>query len=45
MKFLSIQFHLFHERPDREDQTAMSRAMFHKKKEKGIVFCLNGLVK
>jgi len=45
MKYHTLQFHLFHERPDREDQTAMSRAMFHKKKEKGIVFCLNGLVK
>lgn len=43
LKYHAIQFHLNHDRPDREDQTAISRAMFNLKKEKGIVFCENGL--
>ncbi len=45
MKYHAIQFHLYHERPEREDQTAISRAMFHKKRDEGITFCLNGLEK
>ena len=45
MKFHAIQFHLNHDRPDREDQTAISGAMFKLKKEKGITFCENGLKK
>ena len=43
MKYHAIQFHLNHDRPEREDQTAISRAMFNLKKEKGITFCLNGM--
>lgn len=45
LKHHAIQFHLNHDRPGREDQTAISRAMFHLKKEKGITFCVNGLTK
>jgi len=45
LKHHAIQFHLNHDRPGREDQTAISRAMFNLKKEKGITFCLNGLNK
>jgi glycosyltransferase involved in cell wall biosynthesis len=39
----AIQFHLNHDRPEREDQTAVSRAIFQDKKSKGLVFCTNGL--
>ena len=45
MKYHTIQFHLNHDRPEREDQTAISRAMFNLKKEKGITFCEKGLKK
>jgi len=45
MKFHSLQYHLYHERPKREDETAISRNMFHKKQEIGLVYCKNGLEK
>ena len=45
LKFHVIQFHLYHERPEREDQTAISRKMYHEKMELGAVFCKNGLLK
>jgi cellulose synthase/poly-beta-1,6-N-acetylglucosamine synthase-like glycosyltransferase len=45
LKFHVIQFHLYHERPEREDQTAISRKMYHEKMELGEVFCKNGLLK
>jgi cellulose synthase/poly-beta-1,6-N-acetylglucosamine synthase-like glycosyltransferase len=45
LKFHAVQFHLNHDRPGREDHTAISRAMYHTKKEKGITFCVNGLNK
>lgn len=45
MKYLSVQYHLFHERPNREDQTAISRELFEQKKAKGDVICKNGLKK
>lgn len=44
LKYHAIQFHLYHERPKREDQTAISRALYQKKKSEGITFCKNGLV-
>ena len=44
-KFKSVQFHLWHERHDREEQTAQSRAMYNQKKSEGLMFCKNGLVK
>jgi glycosyltransferase involved in cell wall biosynthesis len=45
LKYRAIQFHLFHERPNREDQTAISRKLFNKKKQEGISFCKNGIIK
>ena len=45
LKFKVVQFHLYHERPEREDQTAISRKMYHQKMEAGEVFCKNGLLK
>ena len=45
LKYRAIQFHLFHERPNREDQTAISRKLFNKKKQEGISFCKNGITK
>ena len=44
-KYHSVQFHLYHERHDREEQTAISRAIYNKKKEEGNFFCKNGLIK
>jgi len=43
MKHLCIQYHLHHERPNREDQTAISRELFKKKQAQGLTFCQNGL--
>ena len=45
LKYHSVQFHLYHERKDREEQTAISRALYNKKKEEGNFFCKNGLIK
>ena len=45
MKHLGVQYHLFHERPNREDQTAISRELFELKKAKGDIICKNGLKK
>ena len=45
LKFHVVQFHLFHERPEREDQTAISKKMYFQKMELGEVFCKNGLLK
>jgi glycosyltransferase involved in cell wall biosynthesis len=45
LKFHVVQFHLYHERPEREDQTAISRKMYHEKIQQGEVFCKNGLLK
>ena len=44
-KYHTVQYHLFHERPQREDQTSKSREIYLKKIELGEVFCKNGLVK
>jgi GT2 family glycosyltransferase len=45
MKFLLVQYHLFHERPSREDETAITRKLYDNKIKKRIVFCHNGLTK
>ena len=45
LKYHSIQFHLYHERPEREDQTAISRAMYQTKIAEGNFYCKNGLKK
>lgn len=45
LKFHSIQFHLYHERPDREDQTAISREIYFRKMKEGKFYCENGLTK
>lgn len=44
-KFHSVQFHLYHERHEREEQTAMSRALYHQKRADGLIKCKNGLTK
>jgi glycosyltransferase involved in cell wall biosynthesis len=45
LKFHVVQYHLFHERIDREEHTSISRALYNFKKEAGAFFCKNGLVK
>ena len=45
LKFKAIQFHFYHERPDREDQLQISKKMYQQKMIKGEVFCKNGLLK
>jgi GT2 family glycosyltransferase len=45
LKFHVIQYHLYHERPDREDETAISREKLNAKKAIGQVACINGLDK
>ena len=45
MRFKSVQYHLHHERPDREEQINFSKALFAAKKESGIWRCINGLQK
>ena len=44
LKFHVIQYHLFHARPDREDETALSRSLFQQKKKEGFVACKRGMV-
>ena len=44
-KHHTVQYHLFHERPQREDQTSKSKEIYLNKIEKGEVFCKNGLIK
>lgn len=43
LKHHAIQFHLDHERANREEETAISRQMFERKKGEGISFCKQGL--
>ena len=45
LKFHVIQYHLYHERPDREDETAISREKLNAKKTIGQIACINGLDK
>ena len=43
LKHHAIQFHLDHERANREEETAISRQMFERKKGEGLSFCKQGL--
>lgn len=43
LRWKAIQYHLFHERPEREEDITQSRIMFEKKKEIGYYFCEHGL--
>jgi glycosyltransferase involved in cell wall biosynthesis len=43
--FKAIQYHLHHERPDRERQIDLSKTLFIQKKEQGKWKCENGLEK
>ena len=43
LKHHAIQFHLDHERANREEETAISRQMFERKKGDGFSFCKKGL--
>ena len=43
LRWKAIQYHLFHERPEREEDITQSRNMFEKKKEIGYYFCEHGL--
>ncbi|HRO76988.1 MAG TPA: glycosyltransferase [Crocinitomicaceae bacterium] len=45
VRYRAIQYHLFHERPEREDAVSVSRELFLKKKADGLVYCVNGIVK
>lgn len=44
LKHHAIQFHLDHARVNREEETAVSRQMFERKKMEGFSFCKQGLV-
>jgi GT2 family glycosyltransferase len=44
LKLHVIQYHLYHERPDREDETAISLNLFQQKKKEGLVACKRGLL-
>jgi hypothetical protein len=39
----AIQYHLFHERPDRESEIQKSKSLFQSKREKGYFYCENGI--
>jgi glycosyltransferase involved in cell wall biosynthesis len=43
MRFKAIQFHLFHERPDRESEVSQSKELMHSKKQLGHWKCLSGM--
>ncbi len=43
MRFKAIQFHLFHERPDRESDVSKSRELMDFKKQLGHWKCLSGI--
>lgn len=43
MRFKALQYHLHHERPDREEEIAHSFEKFKRKKKEGHFFCANGL--
>lgn len=44
-RYRTIQYHLFHERPQREDQVVLSHILFCGKRENGNYRCENGIVK
>lgn len=45
VRYRAIQYHLFHERPEREDKVAISRELFHQKRDLGVFYCVNGIEK
>lgn len=45
LRWKAIQYHLYHERPEREEDITQSRLIFEKKKEIGYYFCEHGLSK
>lgn len=44
-RYRTVQYHLFHERPEREDQVAISRELYNQKKHDGKFRCENGIEK
>lgn len=42
-RFRTIQYHLFHERPSREDQVSISKALFFERKKREDFRCQKGL--
>lgn len=45
MRFKAIQFHLFHERPGREPEVSISKALFESRKGRADFRCQNGIEK
>ena len=43
LRWKAIQYHLFHERPEREEDVKQSRTLFESKKEQGYFFCEHGI--
>lgn len=43
MRWKALQYHLHHERPEREIDVSTSRNMFERKREIGYFYCENGL--
>lgn len=43
MKHQAIQYHLYHERPNREDYTTIGRNLMYQKQEIGEYYCKNGM--
>ncbi len=43
MRWRAIQYHLYHDRPDREKDISQSYALFQQKKERGYYYCENGI--
>jgi hypothetical protein len=45
MRYKSIQFHLDHARPNRENEVSNSQLLFEERKKREDVRCKNGLEK
>lgn len=43
MRWKAIQYHLYHDRPEREKDIRQSYELFQRKKELGYYYCENGL--
>lgn len=43
LRWKAIQYHLFHERPEREEDVKQSQILFESKKELGYFFCEHGI--
>ena len=43
LRWKALQYHLHHERPDREIDISASRNLFERKREIGYFYCENGL--